>query len=226
MWTLPEPPPYGNVGPVFHWLNKGDVVHRVFDPTRYGATANGFRYAGPFARFDHHVTTERRGIMYAAENFGGALSLVFAGHTEAGYAGSYYYSAIVLQQSVRLLDVRPGSAPKAGAHRLIGIAPTLAIAQRWSRHFYGDAKYGGIAGLVYSLENGRTAYAFYDRSFNGELGYCQSVGGLSQKGPIRDEALIWAARLGFMIDFDVTRDPDDTGDLDDAGDPERSVDSD
>jgi hypothetical protein len=46
---------------------------RIYRPQPYGSSACGFRYEGPFSRFDHHADGHLRGIHYSAPSLSSCL---------------------------------------------------------------------------------------------------------------------------------------------------------
>ena len=50
---------------------------RIYRPQPYGSSACGFRYEGPFSRFDHHADDHWRGIHYNAPSLSSCVVEVF-----------------------------------------------------------------------------------------------------------------------------------------------------
>ncbi|MGL4880776.1 MAG: RES family NAD+ phosphorylase, partial [Waterburya sp.] len=43
-----------NISPVLKTLDRGVIIRRIYDPTKYNTQAISFRNYGPRGRFDHH----------------------------------------------------------------------------------------------------------------------------------------------------------------------------
>jgi hypothetical protein len=113
---------------------------RIYRPRPYGSSACGFRYEGPFSRFDHHADGHLRGI---------------------------HYSAPSLSSCVALFDLRGSGAMRAGSVIALSATADRSLSQQWSRFFYGTAiaDERPIDGLLYSnAHNGESALALYERA--------------------------------------------------------------
>lgn len=73
MVRIDPPPPKRTTDPVLHLLPPAATLQRIYRPDRYGTTACGFRFEGPFSRFDHHEPGQRRGIHYSAFSLSGCV---------------------------------------------------------------------------------------------------------------------------------------------------------
>jgi hypothetical protein len=194
------------------------VLHRIYDagfPDAAGArdepeTANAFRYAGPKARFDHHVPDQRRGIFYAAETFDGAILQKLGGRRFVD-AGAYHYAAVVLQRQLRMLDLRFEAAPSAGVSEHIGSAP-VPVGQSWSKFFYSADP--ALDGIMYSLAGNRTGYVIYNRSFSTpRIGPPERDDPLS-KPEIRANLFSWLQYFRDALGIDIILSVDETSGLD------------
>jgi hypothetical protein len=113
---------------------------RIYRPEPYGSSACGFRYDGPFSRFDHHANGHPRGI---------------------------HYSAPSLSSCVVLFDQRGSGAMRAGSVAALNATAERSLSQQWSRFFYNTAvaDESPIDGLLYSnAHNGEAALALYERA--------------------------------------------------------------
>jgi hypothetical protein len=113
---------------------------RVYRPQPYGSSACGFRYDGPFSRFDHHADGHLRGI---------------------------HDSAPSLSSCVALLDLRGSGAMRAGSVAALNATADRSLSQQWSHFFYDTvvAEEQPIDGLLYSnAHNGDAALALYERA--------------------------------------------------------------
>ncbi len=173
MVVVDPPPPQRRPNPLFHNLPSGSRLVRLFDPSRHGATATGFRYYGPLLRFDHHRGREdgkpgddiERGIYYAAMTLSGCLVEVF-GDTGVVDLGNHQVASPILRRDLRLLDLRRKGAMRAGTKAAIAKVSDRDLSQAWSRHFYETAKiYGDVDGLIYlNAHNDEEATALYERA--------------------------------------------------------------
>lgn len=164
MARLPRPPANRDLDPLHVELAAGTTLHRIYDPDAYGATATGFRFVGPFARFDHHIKTGTdRGILYAATDFKGCLVEIY-GDKGYGRARNRRHCEVATNRKLLLLELRGDGAMRAGAITAI-CSGSHTIARLWSRYFYDHPElYGHIDGLAYrNAHNEGTAYALYER---------------------------------------------------------------
>ncbi len=146
---------------------------RLFDPSRYGATAAGFRSYGPLLRFDHHRGREdgkpgddaERGIYYAAVTLSGCLVEIF-GDTGVVDLHRHHVASPILQRDLRLLDLRHNGAMKAGTKAAIAKIADRSLSQAWSRHFYETPEvYSDLDGVIYlNAHNDEDAIALYERA--------------------------------------------------------------
>ncbi len=170
----------GTLLPKHETLSAGRIIHRVYDPTHFGATATGFRYDGPFARMDHHVTMGgERGIFYAAPTYAGCLIEVADGPLL--HIGHRRHATLRLQADLDMLDLRGNGALGAGTDAGIGKC-AHDEAQPWARYFYEEAHYGGVAGLWwFNSHNDDEALAVFERA--GDVFSIQSDVPLSSELP-------------------------------------------
>ncbi len=148
---------------------------RLFDPSRYRATATGFRSYGPLLRFDHHRGREdgkpdddtERGIYYAAVTLSGCLVEIF-GDTGVVDLHRYHVASPTLQRDLRLLDLRHNGAMRAGTKAAIAKVTDRSLSQAWSRHFYETPEvYGNLDGVIYlNAHNDEDAIALYERTYD------------------------------------------------------------
>jgi hypothetical protein len=145
----------------------------LFDPSRHGASATGFRSYGPLLRFDHHRGREdgkpaedaERRIYYAAFALSGCLVEIFGG-TGVVDLGSHRVASPILRRDLRLLDLRGSEAMRAGTKAAIVKVSDRGLSQAWSRHFYETPEvYGEVDGLIYpNAHNDEEAVALYERA--------------------------------------------------------------
>jgi hypothetical protein len=145
----------------------------LFDPSRHGATATGFRSYGPLHRFDHHrarnngesAEDAERGIYYAAFTLSGCLVEIF-GDTGVVDLHRHRVASPILRRDLHLLDLRRNGAMRAGTKAAIAKVPDRSVSQAWSRHFYGTPQvYGEVDGVVYlNAHNDEDAIALYERA--------------------------------------------------------------
>lgn len=173
MVVVDPPPPRRRPNPLFHTLPAETRLVRLFDPSRHGATATGFRSYGPLLRFDHHRGREdgksgddaERGIYYAAMTLSGCLVEVF-GDTGVVDLHRHHVASPILRRDLRLLDLRGSGAMRAGTKAAITKVPDRSLSQAWSRHFYETPEvYGEVDGLLYpNAHNDEEAIALYERA--------------------------------------------------------------
>ncbi len=173
MVVVAPPPPQRQPNPLFHVLRLGDRLVRLFDPSRHGATATGFRSHGPLLRFDHHRGTDEeipgddpeRSVYYAARTLSGCLVEIFG---DAGVVdmNRYHVASPILRRGLYLLDLRRNGAMRAGTKAAITKVSDRGLSQTWSRHFYETTEvYGDVDGLVYlNAHNDEEAIALYERT--------------------------------------------------------------
>lgn len=176
MVLIPPPPPTAPVEPSVAELPTGTPLVRIFDPTKHHATATGFRFHGPHARFDHHQGTgpERnpdnspvRGIYYAALTLSSCLVEIF-GDTRVIEVDDRHIARPTLRRSLRLLDLRGPGAMRAGSVAALAKTADRSLSQAWARHFYESPDvYGRVDGLVYfNAHNDEEALALFERATN------------------------------------------------------------
>lgn len=106
----------------------GTVVVRIYPRGgQYPTTWRAFRFDGPFpgARFDDHVSGERRGVLYAARDLTTCVAEIFQGSRVVDrFADDRCLAAFRLTRAVRLLDLT-GDWPTRAA------APASEEPMRW-----------------------------------------------------------------------------------------------
>ena len=163
----PEPGELGRVPAEHHTLRTGTVVARIYPRGgRYPTSWRAFRFDGPLAsaRFDHHVTGERRGVLYAARDLVTCVAEVFqSSRVVDRVADDRCLAAFRITRSVRLLDLTRDWPTRAGASQAIASGPRPR-AQAWARAIY-DA-FPKIDGLWYpsSMHGGHPALVLFERA--------------------------------------------------------------
>ncbi len=139
------------------------MLHRIYDPTRFGASACGYRRAGPYARFDHHWPgMTKRGIFYAASTYEGCI--VEVSDDRLLDIGQRRHATLRVLHDLRLLDLRGNGALRAGTDARIGKYPHEQ-SQPWARYFYESDRYDGPQGLAWlNSHNDGEAFAFFERA--------------------------------------------------------------
>ena len=175
-WIAP-PPPLVTPRSQFHILPAGSRIFRIYDPTRFSATATAFRTFGPLLRFDHHRGIRRgdgreaapdpeRAVYYAAPTISSCLVEMFGDDRLLDF-GERRLAVVRLTRDIRLLDLRGASAMRAGSITALAKAPDHRIAQAWSRYFYAEAVYQKADGLLYqNAHNDEEALALYERAID------------------------------------------------------------
>lgn len=179
MVRIAYPPPIGAAPDPLHATLASDrTLKRIFDPTRYGATALGFRAEGPLSRFDHQRPEREgsplapdagRGTWYAGRTLSAALAEFFGSANPSrivDLGGPYQVALVRLRHSLRLLDLRKEGAMRAGTVHAVCATPDRALAQAWARYFYDQAVvYGDIDGILYpSAHNEEACVALFERA--------------------------------------------------------------
>ena len=206
MVLIPYPPPTGPAPtPIHATRTSAQTLKRIFDPTRYGATALGYREEGPFSRFDHQRpdrpgapgTPDRgRGIWYAGCTLSAALAEFFGSADPSrtiDLDGAYQVALIHLQRPLRLLDLRKDAAQRAGTVHALCATPDRSLSQAWSRYFYDQPSlYGIVDGILYpSAHNEEDCVALFERA-GGAL-HCPPSDVLALRHPLLRRALEVAA---------------------------------
>jgi hypothetical protein len=170
MVDVKPPPPLRNVNPKIVMLRANTKLRRIYDPTRYGATATGFRSYGPVSRFDHHSSDKasndsQRRIIYAGFTLSCCIAEYF-GDGEIINVENIKLAIIYLSKELKLLDLRGKAAMAAGTVTAISAITQKEITQAWGRYFYEHIElYGEIDGLMFSgAHNGEDAIALYERA--------------------------------------------------------------
>ncbi|MGB5634749.1 MAG: RES family NAD+ phosphorylase [Waterburya sp.] len=163
------PPPQRNVNPQTITLPADTKLRRIFDPTRFDATAIGFRSYGPVSRFDHHSSNEPtenpdRRIIYAGFSLDCCIAEYF-GDGEIINVENIKLAIIYPNKEIKLLDLRGKAAMAAGTVTAISAITQREITQAWGRYFYEHIElYDRVDGLIFSgAHNGEDAIALYER---------------------------------------------------------------
>ncbi len=170
MPKFPWPPAADELGRLpatHHTLRAGTPIARIYARGgRHPTTWRALRFDGPFAgaRFDHHVSGDRRGVMYAARHLITCVAEVFQDSRVVDrFADDRFLAAFRLTRSVRLLDLTGDWPTRAGASQAIssGHRPK---AQAWARAIY--EAYPKVEGLWYpsSMHGGHPALVLFERA--------------------------------------------------------------
>lgn len=164
------PPPSRSVAPKFVTLSRNDELLRIFDPTKYDATATSFRNYGPVSRFDHHRNTadkldSQRSVIYASSTLSCCLVEIF-GDGGIIRIEQQQSAFITLKNTLKLLDLRGTAAMAAGTVAALSSITERNISQAWGRYFYENPQlYGEIDGLIFAgAHNGEDAVCLYERA--------------------------------------------------------------
>lgn len=170
MVVIKPPPPLRNINPHIFILPANTKLKRIFNPTRYDASATGFRTFGPVSRFDHHQCNSsqqdfQRGIIYAGFSLSCCIAKYF-GDSEIINVENIQLAIIYLNQELKLLDLRGKAAMSAGTVTAISGITQRNITQQWGKYFYEHIElYGKIDGLIFSgAHNGEDAISLYERA--------------------------------------------------------------
>lgn len=170
MVDVKPPPPLRNINPQTVTLAPNTKVRRIYDPTKYNATATGFRSYGPVSRFDHHSSEDpredlKRRIIYAGFTLSCCIAEYF-GDGEIINVENVKLAIIYLDKELNLLDLRGKAAMAAGTVTAISGITQRQIAQSWGKYFYEHIElYGKVDGLLFSgAHNGENAIALYERA--------------------------------------------------------------
>ncbi|MGL5834562.1 MAG: RES family NAD+ phosphorylase [Waterburya sp.] len=170
MVEIKLPPPTRNVSPKTIALAPNTKLIRIFDPTRYNATAREFRSFGPISRFDHHRSGKhkqdlKRRIIYVGLTLSCCLVEYF-GDGDKIDVKNKQVARIFLSKSLTLLDLRGSGAMAAGTVSAISGTAQKKISQAWGRYFYENPQlYGLVNGLIFSgAHNAEDVIALYERA--------------------------------------------------------------
>ena len=164
------PPPLRSITPEFVTLNRNEQLLRIFDPTKYDATATSFRNYGSISRFDHHrdrldKLDPERSVLYAGLTLSCCLVEIFG---DGGIVNikQQQLAFITLKEKLKLLDLRGSAAMAAGTVSAISSITERDISQAWGRYFYENHQlYGEIDGLIFAgAHNGEDAVVLYERA--------------------------------------------------------------
>ncbi len=164
------PPPQRNVNPQTIVLPANTKLRRIFNPTRFNATATGFRSYGPVSRFDHHSSKEpaedpERRIIYAGFSLSCCIAEYF-GDGEIINVENIKLAIIYLNKEIKLLDLRGKATMASGTVTAISAITQTEITQAWGRYFYEHTElYDRVDGLIFSgAHNGEDAITLYERA--------------------------------------------------------------
>ena len=164
------PPPSRSIAPKFVTLVLNDILIRIFDLTKYDATAISFRNYGPISRFDHHRECPQRldpdrSVIYAGRTLSCCIVEIF-GTGGVVKLERQQTAFITLKDSLKLLDLRGSAAMAAGTVAALSSITQRDISQAWGKYFYENPQlYGNIDGLIFSgAHNGEDAIALYERA--------------------------------------------------------------
>jgi hypothetical protein len=164
MVRIDGPPPQREAYPIFHVIQKGERILRIYTPGTRKNTALTFRrQGGPKLRFDHHHDSDdqTRGIHYSSPTLKGCLVEVF-GDDGLISTDDRRLGSLLTQWQLKLLDLRGNGAWEAGANQAICNCPSRSDSQRWSRYFYDE--YPDVQGLIYgNAHDGADAIALFER---------------------------------------------------------------
>jgi len=175
--------------PILYVLPAGSKLIRLFDPTKFGATALSFRHFGPVSRFDHHrapfPTTAHdadRGIIYAAQTLSGCLVEIF-GDAKIVETSNVEVASLAVSRDLNLLDLRGTGAMNAGTVSAVCKDSNRQFSQAWSRFFYENTfVYRHLDGIIFgNAHNDENAFAFYER--------CAAAFSATAVCPLKDDAL-------------------------------------
>ncbi len=163
----PAPDEFRCVRAAYRTLRTDTLVARIYPRGgRHPTTWRDLRFDGPLtsARFDHHVSGERRGVIYAARDLVTCVAEACQGSRLVDrFADDRCFAAFRLVRSVRLLDLTGDWPTRAGASQAIASGPR-ARAQAWARAIY-DA-YPRVEGLWYpsSMHGSHPALVLFERA--------------------------------------------------------------
>lgn len=164
------PPPSRSIAPKFVTLVRNDILIRIFDPTKYDATAISFRNYGPISRFDHHRECPQRldpdrSVIYAGRTLSCCIVEIF-GTGGIVKLERQQTAFITLKDSLKLLDLRGSAAMAAGTVAAVSSITERDISQAWGKYFYENPQlYDNIDGLIFSgAHNGEDAICLYERA--------------------------------------------------------------
>lgn len=204
MVGIPPPPPNNSPDPLWHVVKSGEYFLRLYDPTKFGATATSFRTYGPISRFDHHREFPNnidpaRGIMYAAANTLSCCLVEVFGDTKVVSVGDWEVARLKSRRELTLLELRGSGAMRAGSVASVTKDSSRRLSQLWSRYFYEQSfLYKLVDGLVYSnAHNEEIAYALYERAEDAIecVGICKL-----RSAALRTELLSSAAENGMVVE--------------------------
>lgn len=184
-----------------HTLRTGTLVVRIYPRGgRYPSPWSAFRFEGPLpsARFDHHVSGERRGVLYGARDLMTCVAEVFQGSRVVDrFSDDRCLTAFGLTRPVRLLDLTGDWPTRAAASQAIASGPR-SRAQAWARAIY-DA-YPKVEGLWYSssMHGGHPAVVLFERAETALPSHPDVDVPLSHTGLLPDITRA-AGSLGYLV---------------------------
>jgi hypothetical protein len=202
------PPPDRNINPRYFVIESGSVLRRIFDPTRHGATAIGFRHYGSISRFDHQrridgkaQVDKDRGIMYLGFTLSCCLVEVFG---DDGIIDIEHQelATFTINQNLKLLDLRGQGAWDAGTVASITSDGRRDRTQAWGKYFYDNpVVYGLVDGLIFNnAHNSEEAIALYERAASQINKATVDVKSLKDKS-LRRKIFLSAKKLNLGVQF-------------------------
>ena len=147
---------------MFHRLDSGSRLLRIYRPDPYEQTATGFRSVGPIGRFDHHQKGLSCGILYAGFSLSCCLVECFGDSGVINLEGRQL-AFLLTTRPLLLLELRANGAMRAGSVAALSSCADRDLSQQWSRHFH--ATYPQADGLIYrSAHNEESAVALYEQA--------------------------------------------------------------
>lgn len=180
-------------------------MRRIYWPKKWKASATGYRYNGPRARFDHHQrpgpfpaagTDPDRGIFYAAPTFECCLLECFGDRYVIDTTGARL-AVLETTSSLALLDLRGRGAIAAGTLAAINQDGDRRITQDWARWWYENAELDDVHGLLFAgAHDAEDALAIFERAgSNFEPVFDAPLNSTS----VLPELIVAADRLGLPI---------------------------
>jgi hypothetical protein len=150
--------------PLYHDLEPGDILFRIYDAGgRYPDPLN-FRNFGPDGRFDHHrgpdlflgytpqespkAEDPQRQVVYMAPSFVCCVvERFYDGKTIQG--GTMSVARFQVRRPLHLLDLRGTGGLQNGTTAEISKEPDRLLTQAWARYFVDQPVYGKLDGLIW-----------------------------------------------------------------------------
>lgn len=197
----PAPDELRRVPPAYRTLRTATRLARLYSRGgRHPATWRALRFDGPLAgaRFDHHISGERRGVTYVARDLVTCVAEAFQGSRLVDrFADDRFLAAFRLGRSVHLLDLTGNWPTLAGASQAIASGPRQR-AQAWARAIY-DA-HPAVEGLWYpsSMHGSHPSLVLFERAEDAIPATPDLDVPLSHPGLLPDLTRI-AGSLGYLI---------------------------